>query len=350
MDLEFAKSLPVLFSQVREDPHLDLHVINSIASNELNILMIGSGGCTLAGLAYHSPHKIDVIDVNPAQIDLCKLKLFLAKESPKRRAQLLGHLPMEDRKNQLSSIFTHLNIPQDSLGDLEIVGTYGPDYVGRYEWLFRSFSNDFKKTKLGTQLIDASSLSEQQVLLSQDLTEIQNLFDAHFSLETLVELFGEEAVQNRSSSYSSHFYNRFIWSLRHQFVHQNPFFYQFAYLSYPKSAQSYFLSLPPHEPERISFYNRSMLDHLVSSKSDCYDYVHLSNILDWLDAVSIEHVLEETSRVLKPSGKLLIRQLNSTITIKNTQHLSFETMSENELIKNDLSFFYPKIYVGDKYG
>jgi len=51
-DLEFAKSFPVLFSQVREDPYLDLHVLSLIPKNQLEILIIGSGGCTLAGLAY----------------------------------------------------------------------------------------------------------------------------------------------------------------------------------------------------------------------------------------------------------------------------------------------------------
>lgn len=351
-DLEFAKSFPVLFSQVREDPHLDLKIINSIAKSKLNVLMIGSGGCTLAGLAYHSSkiESIDVIDSNSAQIDLCKLKLFLSKKPPQSRAEILGHLPMKDRKNQLSAIFSQLNIPTESFGNLEVVSVYGPDYVGRYEWLFRSFSNDFKETQLGSLIKHASSLKEQKALLDQDLSEIRTLFDHHFSLETLIELFGKEAVQNRCSSYSSHFYNRFIWSLRHQFIHQNPFLYQFAYLSYPKLTQSYFLSLPPYDPGKISFYNQTMINHLMHSESNSYDYIHLSNILDWIDTTSIKQVLEETSRALKPAGKVLIRQLNSTITIKNTSHISFETMHEDELIRNDLSFFYPTIYIGTKHG
>jgi len=149
-DLDFAKSFPVLFSQVREDPHLDLHVLSLIPENQLKILMIGSGGCTLAGLAYDTNKisSIDAVDINSSQLDLCKLKLALSTKSTQSRAEILGHLPMQDRKYHLLAILKELNIPLKSFGDLDTVSKFGPDYVGRYEWLFRSFSRDFKKTKL----------------------------------------------------------------------------------------------------------------------------------------------------------------------------------------------------------
>lgn len=351
-DLEFAKSFPILFSQVREDPRLDLNVIFSIPNNNINVLMIGSGGCTLGSLAYHAFKigSIDVVDANLAQLDLCRLKLALASHSPQNRAAILGHLPMQDRKSHLLTLFKQLNISLNIFGDFDIVSEYGPDYVGRYEWLFRAFSSDFQKTQLGIQLPKISSFEEQQAVINQDVSEITSLFNEHFSLDTLVGLFGKEAVQNRAKPYSLHFYNRFIWSLQHQFIHQNPFFYQFAYLAYPKLAQTDFLSLPPFRPKHITLHHCTMFDHLVSCASNSYDFIHLSNILDWLDAESRQKVLKETSRVLKPCGKVLIRQLNSTMTIENTSQISFKTIPEADLIKNDLSFFYPKTYIGVKHG
>ncbi len=38
----------ILFSQVREDPNIELHVISLLEKNndKLNALIVGSGGCT----------------------------------------------------------------------------------------------------------------------------------------------------------------------------------------------------------------------------------------------------------------------------------------------------------------
>lgn len=348
--LEYAKKFPILFSQVREDPQIDIGIVDSIHKEKMNILMIASGGCTLGVLARHPKiASIDAIDLNKAQIDISKLKLFLLNEPPQTRAEILGHYSLENRKEKLSAICESLDIQSENFGDPEAVNTYGPDYVGRYEWLFRFFSEQFIQTQLGIQLQQITSIEEQRQLLNNsDLSEIQSLFDTTFSLHTLVELFGPNAVQNRKTPYSHHFYTQFIWSLTHQFIRSNPFFYQFAYLSYPKFAQTHYLSLSQGKPTEVHFYALSMLECLTSCKMATYDYIHLSNILDWLDIDSIQQILGEVSRVLKPGGKVSIRQLNSTVKIEDYEDISFERLCNDRLITNDLSFFYPTIYIGEK--
>jgi S-adenosylmethionine-diacylglycerol 3-amino-3-carboxypropyl transferase len=342
-ELDNAKKFPILFSQVREDPQVDLKIIDTIASPKVKILMIASGGCTLGVLASHPRiSEIDAVDANPAQIDLCKLKLFLLNTSPKIRAKVLGHLPLSNRQEKLTQICSSLNINPENFGSLAELNLYGPDYVGRYEWLFRSFSKEFKKTQLGQKLPFIKSLEEQKEFLQQDLSEVRALFDTIFSLDSLIELFGPNAVQNHKTSYSDHFYNRFIWTLSNQFIHSNPFFYQFAYLSYPTNRQTDYLSLPSKIPCSVRFHSSCMLQYLASQKPAIYDYVHLSNILDWETPDSINQLLHQAEKVLKKGGKLCIRQLNSTVEIKNTSRLSF-TLYDNA---QDLSFFYPKIYIG----
>ena len=42
------ENLPIFFSQVREDPLLDLKVINNLSARKTKVLMIASGGETLA--------------------------------------------------------------------------------------------------------------------------------------------------------------------------------------------------------------------------------------------------------------------------------------------------------------
>lgn len=346
--LEEAKNSPIMFSQVREDPRIDLRIVSSLNKNA-NVLMVSSGGCTLAVLAQNPQvESIDAIDINQAQISLSKLKLHLLKKSPRTRSQLLGHTRLTDRSTALSLICSKKNIPITDFGKLDPLNTYGPDYIGRYEWLFRAFSERFVKTKLATQLSLVTSFNEQRSLLNQDLSEVKGIFDEIFSLNLLVELFGDEATQNRKRPYADHFFDRFRWSLTNQYINKNPFFYQFSYFKYPRNASTLFLSLPQRDPIDVQFHSISMYDHLSKSKSSSYDYIHLSNILDWLDEQFCHQVIGEVSRVLRPKGKVCIRQLNSSMKIRNTEHLLFEEFSNTQLIDFDLSFFYPKIFIGEK--
>lgn len=344
-ELDNAKKFPIFFSQVREDPKVDLEIINSLSNPKIRVLMIASGGCTLGVLAQHPGiSAIDAVDANPAQIDLCRLKLFLLNTPQKMRAEVLGHAPLSNRKEKLIQICSSLNINPENFGSLGEVSLYGPDYVGRYEWLFRSFSNGFKKTQLGQKLPLTNSLEEQKKLLQQDLKEVRALFDAIFSLDSLVELFGPNAVQNRKTSYPDHFYHRFIWTLSNQLIHLNPFFYQFAWLSYPTHRHTDYLTLSSKTPCPVQFHPSLMLPWLVSQEPATYDYIHLSNILDWEAPDSIHQILHHSERVLKKGGKLSIRQLNSNVEIRNTSRLSFTFYDTTQ----DLSFFYPKIYIGSK--
>lgn len=339
--LAYATEFPIMFSQVREDPRVDLDIVESLARPNVKVLMIASGGCTLGVLARHPRIcAIDAVDVNPAQIALCKLKLLLLNESPTVRAQVLGHLPSPHREAQLSS----LNIDPEAFGEAAAVYRYGPDYVGRYEWLFRSFSEPFKQTALGQKLPFTASIEQQQALLQQDLCEVRALFDSIFSLDSLIALFGPNAVQNRKTSYADHFYHRFLWTLSHQLIHTNPFFYQFAYLTYPENAQTVFLSLPPKAPCPVQFHTSPMLGYLVSQEAATYDYIHLSNILDWENQGTIDQIIHQSARILKKGGKLSIRQLNSNVEAHHHPNLSF-TLYNNT---SDLSFFYPKIHIGEK--
>lgn len=350
ISLENALQFPVMFSQVREDPFLDLDVLRQVGEKNLKVLMIASGGCTLSTLASHRSliDFIDAVDANPAQIALCKLKMALLKKPSYFRGQILGHTSMPERKKYLIPLLNEIGLDLKSFGEIEAVCEYGPDYVGRYEWLFKAFSDDFKKTKFGEKLKTLHSLEEQRELLKDDLSEIQKLFEKHFDLDILTKLFGNEAVQNKAMPYSQHFYRRFIWSIENQLVSKNPFFNQFAYLCYPDHAKSPYLSLPVLEVSKVNYYTMTMVEFLQKAESNAYHFVHLSNILDWLSKEEIDSLLKETARVLKPNGNAIIRQLNSSVEIQNSPYLHIEKLSEKKLIQNDLSFFYPKIYTGGK--
>ena len=88
--VEAALARPVAFAQVREDAALDLEVLAACPEGA-RVAMIASGGCTAAALAANArTGSLLLVDANPAQLDMTRLKLALLKEAPERRARLLA--------------------------------------------------------------------------------------------------------------------------------------------------------------------------------------------------------------------------------------------------------------------
>src|SRR5688572_13082427 len=79
-----AASRPIAFAQVREDPWVDLAAIERLGADRgLRVIMIASGGCTAALLAASGRvADLHLVDVNPAQLTLTRLKLHLLTTEP----------------------------------------------------------------------------------------------------------------------------------------------------------------------------------------------------------------------------------------------------------------------------
>ena len=72
-----AAQSPIAFAQVREDATLDQWVAEQL-NEQSEVLMVASGGCTAAALAASSKFaRLHLVDPNPAQIALSRLKLRL---------------------------------------------------------------------------------------------------------------------------------------------------------------------------------------------------------------------------------------------------------------------------------
>jgi S-adenosylmethionine-diacylglycerol 3-amino-3-carboxypropyl transferase len=128
-----AAQLPVAFAQVREDPFLDAQVVRRLGP-AVPIIMIASGGCTLAFLAAACRlARIDVVDPNPAQIALARLKLHLLQnEECTDRLALLGHAPMpgNEREGRLLAALRAIDVPADMIGPPRVWAEEGPDHAG----------------------------------------------------------------------------------------------------------------------------------------------------------------------------------------------------------------------------
>ena len=331
-----AKAYPLGFAQVREDPLLDVWAIDQLNIPAANIIMIASGGCTASLLATKDNiRNITLVDPNKAQLALCQLKLKLLEEyTPNDRLALLGHMtmPLDVRRRQIEQLLTGAGYDKNQLGDLDNVSKLGPDFAGRYELLFAELQKelvDWKKEKSHHQLLE-------------------NAFKNIMTIENLVALFGEGATQNPALPFWEHFYNQTRAVLAGDLATDNPFLNQL--LSGKFSNTTYPWLMQPKQGLNKNFrYINSLMEDALKSNDERYDFIHLSNILDWVSTSEAENLLTIAADKLNPGGLIIIRQLNSSLDIPALgSHIEWLDHQEKELLRMDRSFFYKRIHLGRK--
>jgi S-adenosylmethionine-diacylglycerol 3-amino-3-carboxypropyl transferase len=351
-----AAVLPLAFAQVREDPALDQWVVAQLGDGA-RVIMIASGGCTAAALAGSLPlANLHLLDPNPAQLALARLKLHLLQTtSPAERLALLGHAPMPpaQRAVRLTEALRTLNLPSASLGSVEIWSKLGPDHAGRYERVFARLRERLRDHAGAIEaLLRLRDPAEQQrrVDPATDLGRaFDDAFDDAMDLDNLIRLFGEGATRNRVEPFARHFARRTRHALATLPAADNPYLAQVLLGRYMDgvTAPWFDLTAPARMPA-VTWQQGFMVDSLREAPA-AYDFVHLSNILDWLGAEEAAATLDLAWEALRPSGRVLIRQLNSTLDVPALG--SRFTWQENEaaaLHARDRSYFYRALHLGRK--
>lgn len=347
------KKLPIAFAQVRENSTLDLDLCQRLSNQHgfLNICMIASGGDTASHLlAAASINHLHLTDINPAQILLTKFKMgLLLNHSTDLRLKILGHLPYPPSKRRLFvEEFLHREkMPPDAMGPIDLLAEKGADYSGRYEGIFDCLHQLLKKGLLcsSTEIITMLSLLENRPILQEALNQV-------FNEESLAFLFGPEALQNKRLPFSTHFYEQTILAMSGKICAPtlNPFLNQFLTCSFNQASPYPWLqaSAPTSMPS-IHYQTAPMHKALTQLSDESLHLVHLSNILDWLSHSQAEALLNLCSHKLRRGGAVIIRQLNSTLSIKNlSQNISWDQSTGNAYSARDKSFFYRNIFVGFK--
>lgn len=351
-----AARLPVAFAQVREDPLIDAHIVGKLAPGS-RILMIASGGCTLAYIAALFPNvRIDVVDPNSAQIALSRLRLFLLQkaDAPLRR-RLLGHaeMPADERRQQLSLALRAMELPDDAIGPREIWAAGGPDFAGRYERVFAALRRELAGWTFEIESVLALRDPVKQARRVAANTELGRALDAAYAqamaLPNLVQLFGEGATQNRAAAFDRHFAHRTRVALASHPAADNPYLWQVLAGRYPPGVAAPWISMraPLTMPE-VHWHCTQMIDFLRTVRAE-YDFVHLSNILDWLGPAEAHATLALVHAALRPGGSTLIRQLNSTLDIPaNGPAFAWQLEEAQRLHAADRSYFYRALHFGRK--
>jgi S-adenosylmethionine-diacylglycerol 3-amino-3-carboxypropyl transferase len=351
-----AAALPVAFAQVREDPLVDLWVVKKLGP-DARIIMIASGGCTLALLtASCRLAQIDVVDPNPAQIALTRLKLHLLQHfASADRLALLGHarMPADERESRLRAALQTIDVPAEAIGPPRLWAEEGPDHIGRYERVFAQLRRNLEaRAAEARELLSLADPAEQArraapaTALGQALDEA---FDQAMDLPILVHLFGEGATRNRVEPFARHFARRTRHVLETLPAATNPYLWQVLAGRYPPGAEAPWLTAPaPDRLPQITWHPTVMTEALRRAPGS-YDFVHLSNILDWLSPDEARVTLEVSHAALRPGGWVVIRQLNSTLDIPSLgESFAWQTEEAQALHVKDRSYFYRDLHLGRK--
>jgi S-adenosylmethionine-diacylglycerol 3-amino-3-carboxypropyl transferase len=342
---------------VREDALLDEWVLRRFCPPAARVILVASGGCTAAYLAASGRvAHLHLVDLNPAQIALARWKLDLLQTADAgRRMALLGHAPMPpgERAAALADGLRNLGLPPDTLSPLEFVAEVGPDHAGRYERLFAQLRQELAPVAGEVEaLLKLSDLSESARRAAPDTPlgrALDEAFDVVMALPNLVRLFGEMATRNRVEPFSRHFARRTRHALATLPAADNPYLWQLLRGRFPDGVSYPWLTAtPPYRMLKVTWTVSGMTEALAAVPAG-FDFVHLSNILDWLSPEEARHTLGLAAAALRPGGCVFVRQLNSTVDVRGSgAGIDWDASASAELHASDRSFFYRDLHLGRK--
>ena len=354
-----AATRPVAFAQVREDPRIDRAIVERCAreaGSAISVMQIASGGCTaalLAGLPCVS--HLHVVDPNPGQLALTRIKLHLLRHHPPTvRSAVLGHHDMvhEKRVAAIQDLLRVLDLPHDCCGSAQDYAS-GLDQCGRYESVFSTLRQVLSpQAPLIRGVLELSDPTDQQRRVHPETVlgrAIDSAFAEVMALPHLAALFGTAATRQAALPFSVHFAQRLRYVLSTLPAVTNPFLWQMLMGIYPtRHLVDWLIQPSPASLPAITSSNSTMDVALVAAPGK-FHVVHLSNILDWLTPAEAKHTLDLAWEALRPGGWVIIRQLNSVLTIPELSK-KFLWMTSEAAMQHaiDRSFFYRSLHFGRK--
>lgn len=341
--LHEALSRPLKFAQMREDPLMELQLIaeNGARSG----FFIGSGGCTVAAVAALGglEHMV-VADPNPAQMAMVELKLHLLSFPTKKRAEILGHMPMNHdiRSQVITDLLNRIENQKNVMGDIKEIGIHGPDFFGRFEWLLEKMREAFGES---CEFIDAA-------ICGNNINGIENYLKTGiseaFTLPILHTLFGKEFTSNNFQTFTQYFITQILIALERN-PQQNNFLKKFLQPHNKNQDLPLWMNAPDSEVgANIERYTMNAQEVLNEFSGD-HDIIHLSNILDWMSSEESQKTLTQSYHALNKNGVVIVRQLNSNVDIPSlAPNFFWEVKNGLVLSKEDNSFLYRNIYIGRK--
>jgi S-adenosylmethionine:diacylglycerol 3-amino-3-carboxypropyl transferase len=348
-----APETEILFSQVREDPAVEERLLATVSpgSEGLRVLLIGSGGCTaLSLLASPRVGRVQVVDPNPAQLQLIALKTSaLETLELSEQLQLLGAFGDRGEAELRSGLYARLApalTPEArAYWDARPAQVeFGLNRVGRFEETFRELAGAFS----------ARGLEPRAACGSPAWSEV---FEEVFERARLTETFGEAAVSySMDRSFGAHFADVFARALSEGPLEENYHQHQVWRDAYPSGGDlPRYLQAEAQEQirqlgtDRLRLAQGTFAERLEDLASeDGFDLIQISNISDWMPVLEVRDLLRRSAACLRPGGVVLGRRLNGDHVLSEVfaGALRVDSALNAELLALERSRFYREVVAG----
>lgn len=271
----------LIFGLVREDPIVELEAAKTCQAN--TILSICSGGCTALSLKSAIPNaQIDLVDINPTQIDFVKKKVSVLESSTD------------------ASIAKEFNIGAHTKTALNSQGVWDKVYscfrLLTYE-LIMPYDEFLELFSSG-----AYNKNTAKVLLQHKLWPI--ILEMIFN-SPLLAVLRENYVKHKLGKFASYMSNKISQQLLSDDALNN-YFLHYLFLGH-YIAPHLPIYLQEGKPHRFDFkyLNASVveLDNLSN-----YDLLCLSNICDWMNETQINAFCLHLKKNLHKGAYIVLRQ------------------------------------------
>lgn len=315
--------LPVQFAVVREDPRIEERIARERKSRRA--LLIGSGGCTALHLRAALPElQIQLIDPNPAQLRHVDAKLRALAAADGSAASLAAF-------------------------NVDATDEAGLSECGNFERLFRLLRDsldrfvipaDERQSRLQTPGSNWDDVFGHRYWLAA--------FASVFHEDLLVAMFGPDAVQHAErGSYPRYFCSRIQRGLQADDRHQNPWLHHVLLGQYLPDAACWppFLQAKHEDFTAFRTHECPLLD--LPSFED-FDFVQLSNVMDWMDEASCVDLARRLVAELRPGATILWRQLNNNRDLAGhfAPAFAFDAERDARLTEQERSLFYNQVRCG----
>ncbi len=337
----------LFFSQVREDPLVDLAVVEGLG-RPARVLVVASGGCTVLGLLGHEAvAHVRAVDPNPAQLHLVALRLATALHLSLSEGEALLGLADGDRAALYDRLRPHL--PPDTRAWWDARPdqvAWGLNRVGRFEALFR---------ELAAEVRAATGLDPLEAPIEAAAHPAwRPAFERVFERERLSRIFGPAAVDySMDRSFGEHFAAVFAQAAARFQPAENHFWQQVWGDDYGPSSAG---RPPAFTPEGHAALRHRSADDLTLQLARFeealahgpYDLIQTSNISDWMPVPDLLALLDRVAEALAPGGAWLGRRLNGDHDLQALAAARFDVDPDlcASLWARDRSFFYREVVVG----
>lgn len=293
----------ISFYYTREDSAPELLAVTQSLKSKTSpsVLMIGSGGETLIDLmSLPCSLKIDVVDMNPHQLELCQSKIR-------------NLMKTESYSNQQEK------------------------FSGKFEKVFARLRDlfDFQGEGLLSTYIATSKIAQEK---------LKYIVNDLFSNQNLSYVFGERATQFSSESFSEHFYQVFLTACH-------------GFNQTPATQTNIFniidgVDIVPSQQTLDAFFTYFQNHDVTYTVSDfeslpishTYDVISISNIGDWMSVEDYKKMLEGLRGRLTPKGVLIARKLLGDYTLSKVLMQSGFNIQKTK----DSTYFYSEVCLAVK--